>query len=181
MESKIKGTKKRVCAKCGGIEFSAYQKAQFGCVVNGEGKMHRLLPWNQTLTEAIHKSGQLSGPFECMECGNRGDTLETITVETEFKPIVISLFEKQGDSGLSRDEISEILDDLNSYYVFPVELFSKQYESSAIGFLTPECAEYLEYDYDELETYIASIIDDMTLEHENGIYDFRGLSIKLRR
>lgn len=93
----------------------------------------------------------------------------------------IVLLEKEGTQALSKWEVLSLLELLKDTGVYPVEL--EAYESSAIGFITSEAAEKLDYDYESsgLHNFIARILDDMELENKDGIYHFQNLSIYLSR
>ncbi|MGN0485547.1 MAG: hypothetical protein ACI4HI_18565 [Lachnospiraceae bacterium] len=181
MQNKKNVTKTKVCRKCGGVEFASHYMAYLQCVVNGDGNWMRYLLDDQENVEQVCRNNRALGPFECLSCGNAGDTLEDITEERDLANISISLIEKPGEDGLNKTEIVNLLDDIEDEEVFPIELFAKEHESSAIGFISAQCADQLNYDYDKLEEYIASILDDMRLEHENGIYVFQGYIIKMTR
>ena len=67
---------------------------------------------------------------------------------------------------------------------FPVEIGDFNGNSSAIGFITPDAAETLQYEYgqeSELGWFVAGILDDMDKESENGSYQFNGLNIYIGR
>lgn len=178
---KNKGSKVRVCKRCGCAEFASHHMAYLQCVVNGDGSWLRYLLTDQESVEEICRNNKALGPFECINCGYAGDELDDITELKEIRNISISLIEKPGEDGLNRMEVINLLDDLDAEEVFPIELFAKEHECSAIGFIRAECAESLNYDYDKLEEYIASILDDMTLEHPDHLYNYHGFTIKLTR
>ena len=52
-----------------------------------------------------------------------------------------------------------------------------------MGFICPECAELLDYDYEGsgLNDFIATILDDMEKESEDCQYEFKGIRIWLSR
>ena len=94
----------------------------------------------------------------------------------------IVLLEKPGSEGLTRTEVMDLYDILSDTKAFPVEIGDVNGNSSAMGFITPEAAEKLQYEYgqdSELGRYISAILDDKNLETENGIYLFNGLDIWL--
>ncbi len=101
----------------------------------------------------------------------------------------ISLLEKYGIEGLNGDEIYLLYHlthdscEHNSFKVFPIELEAHKHESSAMGFITPEAAEILDYDYKRsgLHDFIASILDDMENESEDFHYEYKGIDIYLSR
>lgn len=176
-----KGFEVRVCKRCGGVEFASHHMAYLQCAVRGDGRWIRYLLPDQKSVEEACRGNKALGPFECLNCGYSGDRLEDITNPMKIPDISISLIEKRGEDGLSRQEIIKLLDDLDAEEVFPIELFAKGHESSAIGFIKAECAEALGFDYDRLEEYIASILDDMENEKESRLYGYEGLTIRLDR
>lgn len=96
----------------------------------------------------------------------------------------IALMEKPGDEGLTRSEIIDLFDMLSKTEAFPIEIGDINGNSSAMGFITPQAAEELDYEYDqdsELGQFISSILDDMNKESENGTYEFKDLRIWLNR
>lgn len=94
------------------------------------------------------------------------------------------LLEREGESGLTKDDVLMLLEKLNSDEFFPIEIYAKQHESSAMGFITTKFADTLDFDYDAsgLNTFIANILDDMQNETKNGVYDtFKNSKIYLTR
>lgn len=95
----------------------------------------------------------------------------------------IVLREKEFVSGLTRNDVTDLFDMLDNVEAYPIELLAREHESSAMGFITPEVAELLDYDYDEsgLHDFIASILDDMENESDDCTYEFKGIKIWLSR
>jgi len=95
----------------------------------------------------------------------------------------IVLIERPGETGLVRDEILAICDSMNREEIYPIEIYAKNQESSAMGFITTKAADKLDFDYERsgLNTFIATILDDIRKENETDIYEFKNLSIKLTR
>ena len=99
----------------------------------------------------------------------------------------IALLEKEGISGLKRDDIIllyGLVGDLfsnSTTEVYPIELEARENECSAMGFLTKRAAETLEYEYEAsgLHDYIASILDGKKKPNKNNCYRFKGLKIYL--
>lgn len=93
----------------------------------------------------------------------------------------ISLIEKPDVYGLIKSEIISMYDILDADEVYPLEISGSQ--SSAMGFITKKAAEVIDYDYANsgLNEFIASILNDIDKESENGVYDFHGIKIHLRR
>ena len=80
-------------------------------------------------------------------------------------------------------EIKSLFNLLLTDEVYPIEIQSNC-ESSAMGFITSEAADKIDYAY-ETNTYFANfitdILDDMKNESEDHIYKYRGLKIWLGR
>lgn len=111
----------------------------------------------------------------------------------------IALIEKPGCDGLNLEEITLLYRFLTNPHgrkeeVFPLDIEGA--ESGALGFITPEAYEKLDWDNEGsgLNDFISSILDDMELEEElsvdsykdgNGnimrVYEFNGLRIWLNR
>lgn len=96
----------------------------------------------------------------------------------------IALREKPGEDGLNRNDICDLYDMLGGKEVYPVEYNAVCQESSAMGFITAEAANKLEFDYGnrtKLGCFIARILDDMSNEREDCTYEFQGIKIWLSR
>lgn len=95
----------------------------------------------------------------------------------------IVLREKPFISGLTKDDVIELFSKVDGEEAYPIEIYAKYHESSAMGFITPYAASLMECDYDEsgLRDFIAEILDDMKLENELHTYEFKGLKIWLDR
>ena len=93
----------------------------------------------------------------------------------------IVLIEKPACDGITITEIESLYSMLKNIEAYPIELEAKEHECSAMGFLTPEAAEILDYDYNDLRDFVASILDDMQKENENHQYSFKNLQIYLCR
>lgn len=93
----------------------------------------------------------------------------------------ITLVEKPNVDGLTKTEVMEMYDQMDGDEAYPLEISGC--ESSAMGFITPEAAEILDYDYQEsgLNDFVAVILNDMNNESEDGTYKFRGIRIHLSR
>ena len=96
----------------------------------------------------------------------------------------IALIEKPGCEGLTKSEVMDLHDMLSRPEAYPVEIGDVNGNSSAMGFITPQAAKELDYEYDqnsELGRFISSILDDMDKESEDGTYVFKELRIWLNR
>ena len=169
----------RVCKRCGGVEFATNYMAPLECVVDGSGNLVWYLSTDIERSEEACSSRKAPRPFSCLGCGNSGKTLEDIT--TIQGSVDICLIEKPCSCGLNSIEFSRLSKEFGDREVIPVEFEAKEHECSAMGFITMESADALGYDYRGVAEYIASILDDMDLEHEDGMYEFQGIKIKLTR
>lgn len=97
----------------------------------------------------------------------------------------IVLREKEFTNGLTKNDVTDIFDMLNDIEAYPIELEARKHECSAMGFITIEAAELLDYDYEEsglgLHDFIANILDDMENESDDCEYEFKGIKIWLSR
>ena len=95
------------------------------------------------------------------------------------------LLEKPGTEGLSAEECKSLIDiKLKSIDgIYPIELEAYEHECSAMGFITSEAANKVDYDYESsgLHQFIASILDDMGNESKTCEYEFKGIRIWLSR
>ena len=106
----------------------------------------------------------------------------------------IALIEKEGNNGLNINEINflyTLMTGTNDPQVYPIELEAKEHECSAMGFISTNAAEKLDYCYETsgLHDFIASILDDMENEEKlcvdknskDRYYNYKGLIIWLNR
>ncbi len=96
----------------------------------------------------------------------------------------MALIEKPGNAGLTKSEVMDLHDMLSGLEGYPLEIGDINGNSTAMGFITPEAAEKLQFEYgqeSELGRFISSILDDMNKESEDGVYEFRGIRIYLSR
>lgn len=174
-------TTTRVCRQCDGTEFASGYRASVEWVVDGSGKLIRFLEPDVEDAREACRSGIATGPFVCLSCFHEGKTLEEITVAKEHPAVGACLMEKPVEHGLDGADISGMMRKLGEMEVYPVEFFAAEHECSAMGFVTAEFAEVLEYDYQELAKYVAGTLDDMDQETEDGLYPFHGFMIMLSR
>lgn len=87
----------------------------------------------------------------------------------------VVLIEKPFFEGISFLEIKSLFNLLLTDEVYPIEIQSNC-ESSAMGFITSEAADKIDYVY-ETNTYFANfitdILDDMKNESEDHTYEFK--------
>lgn len=97
----------------------------------------------------------------------------------------IALREKPFVSGLTKEDIIDLSNKVNDEEMYPVEIYAKYHESSAMGFITPYAAGLVGYDYSGEESglrdFVAKILDDMNHENDSHVYEFKGLKIWLDR
>lgn len=95
----------------------------------------------------------------------------------------IVLIEKEISDGLSRAEIIAICDLIKGNSMYPIEIDSSAETSSAMGFITSDAADSLDYDYASsgLNDFVGNILGDMDNETANGTYSFKNLSLKITR
>ena len=96
----------------------------------------------------------------------------------------VALLEKEACDGLDMAELKTLyacVANNEEDEVYPIELEAKHVESSAMGFISKEAANLLDYDYEAsgLHDFIASILDDMNNENESQQYSFNGINIYL--
>lgn len=93
------------------------------------------------------------------------------------------LHEKPTSDGMTRTEAIDLIDMLGDHEFLPIEIEANCHESTAIGFITMDFADKLNFDYESsgLNAFIANILDDMNNEHDNCIYTFKDCKIWLTR
>lgn len=75
----------------------------------------------------------------------------------------------------------KLYDLLKSETGFPLEVDNLGGGSTAIGFVTPEAGDKLNWCYDSLGKFVGNILADMELENDDHIYRHKGLKIWLDR
>lgn len=93
------------------------------------------------------------------------------------------LHEKPTYDGMTRTEAIDLIDMLGNHEFLPIEIETKFQESIAVGFITMDFADKLNFDYASsgLDAFIANILDDMDNEHDDCIYMFKNCRIWLTR
>lgn len=90
----------------------------------------------------------------------------------------VVLMERPLDDGLTKIEITELLEKINGS-VIPLDIVGDY--SAAMGFITFDAADLLNYDFDKISEYVKSIINDMKKESEDCTYKFDVVTIWLSR
>lgn len=88
------------------------------------------------------------------------------------KEFGVALKQKPLDEGLTKSEINYLFDKLKGIDAIPVEIQGEN--ASAMGFIDPTDAEFLDYKYDndsELGFFIKNILDDVNNESNNNEYE----------
>lgn len=99
-------------------------------------------------------------------------------LETMFD---IALIEKPDTEGLSKTEIAELMNHIDSSNgVYPIEI-SGTVSSTAMGFISTTASEKLDHKHEPLKNYVRCILDDMENEDPTGVYKFKDLIIRLTR
>lgn len=91
----------------------------------------------------------------------------------------IVLMERPHENGLTKIEISELLEKVDYGELIPLDIVGDY--SSAMGFIRLDSADQLNYDLDDLNEYVKNIINDMKNESEDCTYKFDTLTIWLSR
>ena len=110
----------------------------------------------------------LQDRFIVIDNGNR--------TKPETKPIPKAAFvQKPLDEGITVEEITKLVGRLECEQVIPIEVQANS--SCAIGFISLDAADELNYDYDNLIRNVSEVIEDMDNETEYGNYDFDGFPV----
>ena len=106
-------------------------------------------------------------------------TKQVISIESVMFLLVLSqkphYVQKPLDEGITVAEITELVGKLECEQVIPIE--AQANSSCAIGFISLDAAEELDYDYDNLIRNVSEVIEDMDNETEYGNYDFDGFPV----
>lgn len=98
---------------------------------------------------------------------------------TEFD---IVLIEKKGEGdGLTKAECMNIFDMLKYATAEPFVVEHPNGTSVAMGFISDEAAEKLNYLYTSLQIHLQEILENMELESDTGYYNIMGLDIYMSR
>jgi len=82
----------------------------------------------------------------------------------------VVFFERELDKGLNRIEIDNLLSICKGDEVIPLEIQGEY--SVAMGFISLDMAESMNYVYDALAEKVKRILDDINQETENHIYKY---------
>lgn len=96
----------------------------------------------------------------------------------------VILKEKPIDEGLGKTEIIEMLSNLKDEEIIPLEIEATKTDSSAMGFITYQAVEMLNFYYKEgsnFGKFIIEILEDMNKENKDCHYKFGVLDIYMDR
>ena len=82
----------------------------------------------------------------------------------------VVFFERELDKGLSKIEIDNLLNICKGDEVIPLEIQGEN--SVAMGFISLDIAESMNYVYDDLDWDVKQILNNMDQETENHIYEY---------
>ena len=80
----------------------------------------------------------------------------------------IVLLEKPDTDGLNKNEVLIMLDLLNKTEFYPIEFSTTSVNSTAMGFITTDAGNELDYDFYGLKSFVTKIISDM--DNENNAH-----------
>lgn len=86
-----------------------------------------------------------------------------------------AFIQKPLNAGITVEEMIELIDKVECEQVIPLEVQANS--SCALGVISLDAAEELDYDYDNLIRNVASIIEDRDNETEYGQYNFDGFPV----
>lgn len=99
----------------------------------------------------------------------------------DIKFDIVAIEREFVNSGINSSEIQQMFGLLKADEVLPFNFSTRKVESSAIGFLTIEAAEELNFEYEDLRMFLTNIMNDMNNEDPTGMYTFNGLTIFFSR
>lgn len=91
-----------------------------------------------------------------------------------------AFIEKPGELGLTQEDITSLLDQLNGDEVYPIEISNYVECNSAMGFITTTAAKNINFEYgdrSDFGNYIAYILSDTENESPDGTYKIQGLNV----
>lgn len=99
--------------------------------------------------------------------------MDSKTTETKYGMV---LKVKDGDSGLTKLDLAELLEKLSGDQVYPIEIEAKNFECSAMGFIDKWAASELDFDYQDsgLRDFISLILEK---NQTKNVYQFKGIDI----
>lgn len=83
----------------------------------------------------------------------------------------IVLKEKPLDEGLNKSEMMSLYDLLSGVNAIPIEIQGEH--SAAMGLINLTDAEFMNYDYSELEKVVKEVLNDMNQEKDSCVYDVK--------
>lgn len=133
-----------------------------------------ILTLKKTQTDAIG-SGLLNSMDSIMVESLQTKVTDKTKVEENRVIPKAAFVQKPLDEGITIEEITELVGRLECEQVIPIEVQANS--SCAIGFISLDAAEELDYDYDNLIRNVSEVIEDMDNETEYGNYDFDGFPV----
>lgn len=99
--------------------------------------------------------------------------MDSKTTETKYGMVLKG---KDGDSGLTKLDLAELLEKLSGDQVYPIEIEAKNFECSAMGFIDKWAASELDFDYQDsgLRDFISLILET---NQTKNVYQFKGIDI----
>lgn len=99
--------------------------------------------------------------------------MDSKTTETKYGMVLKG---KDGDSGLTKLDLAELLEKLSGDQVYPIEIEAKNFECSAMGFIDKWAASELDFDYQDsgLRDFISLILET---NQTKNVYHFKGIDI----
>ena len=166
------------------------REAVFSLFVSNPSRFYGLfgLPEEYVLTEEeMNEVNHIEEVFSYIDIGywimrkfNR--SLKSITIQRELKSNLqwketkkaptkfgVALKEKPLDYGLTKSEVMNLFDMIDGKEAFPVEFDGES--STAMGFISIEDADLMDYDYTKLQETVYNILSDMNNENESCIYE----------
>ena len=83
----------------------------------------------------------------------------------------IALKQMPVEDGITKSDIIELLDIMKSEEVLPLDIDGEN--ACAVGFLTIETADAINFNYHELIEFIRNILNDVDNESEDESYEFK--------
>ncbi len=97
------------------------------------------------------------------------------------KKFDITLIEKPNEDGLKKTDLQFLLLGLKEKEFYFLEIENPCGNSVAMGLISKNASEHLDYDHTELTAFVQNILKDVRNETEDHTYQFKNLSIFLTR
>lgn len=90
------------------------------------------------------------------------------------------LVEVSDGAGMTRNDVTELFHCMADDELLPMKCRARRKDTAAVGFIGLKFAKFLNYDYGNLQDFVASILDS-SVPNDEDVYDFHGWKILVKR